>query len=204
MEIKPSKTDYIVSITKGIIGAAPTVGPLIAEIVGNIIPNQRIERLTDFVTMLEEKISGMDKTFIEGKLKEPEFIDLLEDSFLPAAKALSLERRKQITSVVSNSLADKEIKAFQAKMLLRILSELNDDEVIHLQFYAKLTSPDRNEYFNKHKDILRGPVTHTGSTDEERDQEALHSTYKTHLEQLKLIKPEFRSPMKGELPEFDK
>ena len=41
--------DRLASGAKGITGAVPFVGSIIAEIVGNVIPNQRIDRLTRFV-----------------------------------------------------------------------------------------------------------------------------------------------------------
>ena len=38
-------TDIATILSKGLVGAIPFVGPLAAEIVGAIIPNQRIDRL---------------------------------------------------------------------------------------------------------------------------------------------------------------
>ena len=38
-------TDIAMILSKGLVGAIPFVGPLAAEIVGAIIPNQRIDRL---------------------------------------------------------------------------------------------------------------------------------------------------------------
>ena len=54
MNTENTKKDYAVSIGKGILGAIPIVGPLMAETVGSIIPNQRIDRINDFLLKLEE------------------------------------------------------------------------------------------------------------------------------------------------------
>ncbi|MBM4154922.1 MAG: hypothetical protein FJ221_07810 [Lentisphaerae bacterium] len=203
MNAETNKTDYAVSIAKGIIGAAPIVGPLVAEIIGNIIPNQRIDRLTKYVQDLNAAVADLDRASMETKMLEPAFVDLLEDSFLAAARALTEERRQQIASLVKNSLANQEIAAAQAKLLLQLLGELSDPEIIVLQFYAKITSPDRDAYLEKHKDIIQGSHAYLGSSQEELDQAALDSTRKAHLERLELIRPNFRSPRRGELPEFD-
>ena len=100
-------------------------------------------------------------------------------------------------------LEGKDIVAAQAKQLLQLLSEISDPEIILLQFYAKIATSDQNAYIEKHKSIIQGPVAHMGSTPEELDQAALHSTRKAHLERLELIRPNFRSPQRGQLPEFD-
>ena len=52
---------------KGLVGAIPFVGPLVAEIVGAVIPNQRIERIESLLKILESKITDEDKPKIEKK-----------------------------------------------------------------------------------------------------------------------------------------
>jgi len=203
MNDKASSTDYAVSVAKGLIGAAPVVGPILAEIVGHVIPNQRIDRLAKFVQMLDDKFVELGKATLESRLQDPEIVDLLEDGFMAAARALTDEKRKHIASLFKNSILKTEIRASQAKTLLQLLAELSDPEIILLQFYAKLASSDRDEYRNKHKDIIQGPHAHLGSSTEERDQVALHATMKTHLERLELIRPNYDSPFKGQIPEFD-
>lgn len=203
MKTDANKTDYAVSVAKGLIGVAPIVGPLVAEIVGSIIPNQRIDRLTKYVRDLDERVASLDMTAIETKLRDSAFVDLLEDSFLAAARALSVERRNQIASLVKNALASEDIAVAQAKVLLQLLGELSDSEIILLQFYAKMTSDDRDTYLERHKAIIQVTHPHPGSSQEELDQSALDSTRKARLERLELIRPNFRSPRRGELPEFD-
>ena len=202
MNINNSATDLTVSIAKGIIGIAPVYGPLVAEIVGNLIPNQRIDRLADFVRTLDAKLATLDKTTVEAKLKAPEFIDLLEDGFMAAARALSKERREQIAALFHNSFAKEDLAAAQAKKLLQILSELNDNEIILLQFYAKLASPDRDAYRDAHKDVIIGPRAYIRAPPEVLDQAALHDAMKAHLSRLELIQPHFSTPP-GREPEFD-
>ncbi len=203
MDTKTSATDIKVSIAKGIVGIAPFIGPLVAEIIGNIIPNQRIDRLGSFIQMLDDKLAQIDKPTIEAKLNTPEYIDLLEDGFMAAARALSKERREQIASLFKNSLAKPDLAASQAKKLLQLLSELSDAEIILLQFYAKLTSPDHDAYLAAHKDVIQGPTAYIRASPETLDQAALHETMKAHLLRLELIRPHFRTPQSGHAPEFD-
>ena len=58
-----NKNDIATILGKGLGGAIPFVGPLAAEIVGAIIPNQRIERIESLLKILESKIDENDKNF---------------------------------------------------------------------------------------------------------------------------------------------
>jgi len=50
-------TDISAIIGKGLLGAIPFVGPMAAEIVGAVIPNQRIDRIESLLTLLESKLA---------------------------------------------------------------------------------------------------------------------------------------------------
>jgi outer membrane murein-binding lipoprotein Lpp len=203
MDLKPTKVDRAASLAKSIVGAAPVVGPLISEVVSNLIPNQRIDRISEFVTLLNARVESLDDQLLQSAFRDEHFVDLLEDGFQSASRALSRERKEYIASLIANSLTEEQIEHSQAKLLLSLLAELSDPEIVLLQFYAKLTSDDQDEYLETHKAIIQGPVAHMGSSPQELDQHALHSTYKVHLERLGLIKPHFRHARRGEFPEFD-
>jgi hypothetical protein len=47
-----SKYDVASIILKGTLGAVPFVGPLAAEIIGTLIPNQRLSRIESFLKIL--------------------------------------------------------------------------------------------------------------------------------------------------------
>lgn len=51
-------TDYAVMLTKASIGALPVIGPLMTEVIGSIIPNQRIDRIAELARILDEKLRG--------------------------------------------------------------------------------------------------------------------------------------------------
>lgn len=202
-ELLANNTDRLASLTKGIFGAAPVVGSFIAEIISNVIPNQRIDRLSEFVSILDEKIVSLDRGMLKLQFEDETFVDLLEDGFQSAARALSKERKEYIASLIATSISDDQIKHLQSKQLLLLLRELSDPEIILLQFYAKLTSGDSNSYIEKHKGIIKGPRSHFRPSSTELDQHALHATYKLHLERLGLVKPHFRRTKPNELPKFD-
>lgn len=198
------KTDIVAILGKGLIGTIPFVGPLAAEIVGAIIPNQRIDRIETLLRLLESKITDEHKVKIQERLTEPECVDLIEDGFIQASRALSEERKEYIASILKNSLTDEALKHIEYKRLLSILGELNDLEVLILKSYCMHRGdPKYNEFFEKHEKALIPPRAHSGSSREEIDKYTVYKTHKIHLSSLGLLNQRFMKPKKGELPEFD-
>ncbi len=198
------KTDIAAIIGKGLIGTIPFVGPLAAEIIGAIIPNQRIDRIESLLRLLEAKIADEHKTEIQERITEPESVDLIEDGFMQASRALSEERKDYIASLLKNSLTDEALKHIEYKRLLLILGELNDLEVLLLKSHSMYQgNPEYNEFWEKHEEALTPPRAHLGSSREEVDKYTVYKTHNVHLTSLGLLNPRFTKPKKGELPEFD-
>lgn len=131
-------TDIATIIGKGLVGAIPFVGPLAAEIVGAIIPNQRIDRIESLLRILESKIAKEDRAKVEQRIKAPESVDIIEDGFIQASRALTEERKEYISSLLKNSLTNEDLKHIEYKRLLSILGELNDLEVLILKSHTML------------------------------------------------------------------
>jgi hypothetical protein len=197
-------TDIAAIIGKGLLGAIPFVGPLAAEIVGAIIPNQRIDRIETVLRLLETKISEEDKEKVKQRIVSPESVDLIEDGFVQASRALSEERKEYIATLLKNSLTDDQLKHIEYKRLLSILGELNDLEVLILKSLTFLHGEEGSkEFWEKHEKALDEPIAYLGSPQEEWDKFEIYKTHKEHLVRLGLLKIRFNKPNKGEVPEFD-
>ena len=197
-------TDIATILSKGLVGAIPFVGPLAAEIVGAIIPNQRIDRLESLLQLLESKISEDDQEKVKEKITSQESVDLMEDSFIQASRALSEERKGYIASLLKNSLTNDELEHIEYKRLLTILGELNDLEVLILKSYTMYMGTEKhNEFWGKHENALMTPITYLGSSQEDTDRHTLFRTHKSHLVNIGLLRQKFKKPKRGELPEFD-
>jgi hypothetical protein len=189
-------------LTKGIVGAIPFVGALAAEVIGTIIPNQRLERIERLLTLLDAKLNELPRPHIEARFREPEFVDLLEDGMQQASRALDSERIAYIAALLKNSLADEELKRLQDKRLLAILGELNEVELLLLTSYIMKNQHDVT-FQERHKSALRVPPAFFGADPEALDQAALHEEYRNHLTRLGLLRQRYKRPKRGELPEFD-
>lgn len=197
-------TDIATILGKGLVGAIPFVGPLAAEIVGAIIPNQRIDRIESLLKTLESKIAKEDKEKIKERITAPEYVDLIEDCFIQASRALSEERKEYIASLLKNSLTDDDLRHIEYKRMLSLLGELNDLEVLILKSYTMYRGrPEHDGFWKTHKDVLAPPLAYIGSSQEEIDKYTIFQTHRTHLANMGLITPRFKKPKRGELPEFD-
>jgi len=202
MNIK--KTDLAAVLSKGVLGGIPFIGPMMAEIVGVTIPNQRIDRIESMLEILESKITDGEKERIPLKINSEESIDLLEDSFIQTSRALSEERKEYIASLLKNSLTDDKLEHIEYKRLLSILGELNDVEIIILKsFVFRKGSEKGNLFWDKHKHILYRPLLTRTAPQDMVDKELIYDTHTAHMVRLGLLRINFRKPTRGELPKFD-
>lgn len=96
--ITNTKVDRITAALKGVGGGVPFAGAIIAEAIGAFIPNQRLDRITRYIEILEQKINQLDEELLKTKFASPPFIDLFEDSMYQAVRALTDERLHHIAT----------------------------------------------------------------------------------------------------------
>ena len=201
-DLEVRKEDLIASALKGVCGTLPIVGPSIAEIIGYLIPKQRIDRIASLLKALESKIDPEERAKVEARMLEEKSVDLMEDGFLQAVRALSEERIGHIASLLKNSLTDEDLEQNAYKRLLFLLGEINDIEVVILKSRS-IYGTEQQEFWEKHKDLLTVPLVYLGSSQDEVDKNAIYETYRTNLASLGLLRIRFKKPKRGELPEFD-
>ena len=192
-DLEVRKEDLIASALKGVCGTLPIVGPSIAEIIGYVIPNQRIDRIASFLKALESKIDPEERAKVEARMLEEKSVDLMEDGFFQAARSLSEERIDHIASLLKNGLTGEDLEQSAYKRLLFILGELNDVEVIILKAYS-MYGAEHREFSEKHRDILiREPLRFPASR-EKVDQDAIYKTYRANLVRLDLLEIKAQQP----------
>lgn len=205
--LQVNTTDYVASLAKGAFGVLPVIGPVTAEIIGHIIPNQRIDRIVRLVEMLEQRVRHLEHEPLRERWSEPDAVDLIEDALFLAARAKSDERLEYIAEVVARGLTDEERNEADAGKMLWLLERLNDVEIILLRGRLPRSVGDFDkdaEFQEEHADNLRPRTIVVGSPREDIEQDAIRSSYHQHLLELGLLKSTFRTPGGlGDLPEFD-
>jgi hypothetical protein len=203
INLRTISSDVKAALLKGVVGAAPMLGPLISEALSIIIPNQKINRVIAFVEVLEIKLKHLEEDLLTQKLFTEEFTDLLEDALNQATRAMSDDRREYIASLLKNGISRDDLDHIDKKKMLSILGELNDAEVLVLTYHSLRTMSRRGEFAELHPELFGRAAPTLGSPKVEIDKATLRSSYRQKLGQFGLLRPSFKTVRKGELPEFD-
>ena len=201
ISLETNKEDMMSLFIKGIFGIVPFGSP-IGEAITTVIPHQKLERVINFVQILNYKIKNAERRIEEHELKTEEFTDLLEDALGQASRALSKERLEYIASLLKNSLTNEELEHIENKKLLSLLGELNDAEIIWLQSF--LPSPYVSEEFlEKHEKVLSILPLYEDCSESAEDKQAVQKSYKEKLIQLGLLNAVYERYRQDEFPKFD-
>jgi len=188
-------SDRIAAALRGVAGVVPVVGSALAEIVTEIVPNQRLDRIETYLKLLGEEVSALDMYDASERMKRPDNVDLIEDGARQAARALTDERKRFIARAVAAGISADDRDKINEKRILGLLGELDDEEVLLLDAY----NSNDHEKFRR----LRPEPAFIGSPADVIDRDALYEAAGTKLERLSLLEQKVRLDSKTKLPEFD-
>lgn len=192
--------DHLAAATRGALGAMPFVGGLLGELVTEIIPGLRQDRIVAYLRLLEERVAAMEGSSAKAALANPEKIDLIERGGFQAARATSPGRIDQIVEVVARGLAADDAEIIRRKRLMELLGEIDDDEAAILVAYGhSYAGGDRNAF----EAISRPDPPHLGAGRAVIEQNQLYELGKDHLLRMGLLELNCGNVKKGQLPEFD-
>ena len=155
--------DRIVALAKGLIGAVPIAGSLLAEVVGTVVPNERLDRIGDFLTALAERLATVESAVLEAQLRSDGAIDLVEEGVKQAAVAVSRPRRQSLAALIADGITDADLEHVYKKRLLQLFGELSDAELLILrglqtQLSVSSEEPEYDaEFLRNHAQLLYGP-----------------------------------------------
>ena len=141
-ELESNEVDLTAQATRGLVGVIPLAGPILAEIVNSLIPNQRLDRACRFLEELNERLSLLEQ---ESLRKNELAIDLFEDATIIASRSFSMNRNQYIASFIKSSVNVTSNSYELKKKLLFILQDLTDRDVeilknIREKSYSKVFS----------------------------------------------------------------
>lgn len=187
--------DRWASVLKAGTGMVPVVGSLLSEIVSNLIPNQRIDRIEGYLRYLAEELAQRGIEGGAASLQLPENVALLEDGGFQAARATSDERLRFIARAVAEGLSDHERAGIHSRRILRLLGEVDDEELVILEAYE-------NRDTEKFQKLMPAPLV-LGADRELREANALYTAAIGRLEQLQLLEFRHDFDREEEKPKYD-
>ena len=200
-ELGTTSRDRITSWLRAFSSLVPYAGPIIVELINELIPQQRIERIEKYLRLLDERLRLIDQESLKQKMLTPTKADLFEEGAFQSTRSLSEDRLKYIANLVATGITGEEKEEAESKRLLNILANITDDQVVILASY--LVKNRTQDYWEIHRDILYPPVATMGSSQDEIDQSTISRLARQQLVTLGLLRPHFTRPRRGELPEFD-
>ena len=189
--LEQNPSDGLAAVLKGLSGLVPT-GNILAELILPHIKNQWQERVTNFVQILENRLSNIEVKIDawSGKI----ISNILEEGTLQAMRLQSEKRIEELASLVANTLKQETINEDISISMIKTLSELNDTEMIILISRSKLVGP---EFIKAHANIIQGGRIMSGSTEEEHLFQLMYPKFLAHLVELHLLKPVYERPPKS-------
>ncbi|MFN3213731.1 MAG: hypothetical protein ACE37M_11540 [Henriciella sp.] len=197
--------DRLVASLKGAASILPLAGGPLAELIGEIVPNQRLDRLTAYVRALANRVELLDEAQTKALLQDAETIDLVERGAYSAVRATTEDRIAHIVALVNAGLTKGERDRVRRKRLLGVLDALDVDEFSILRAYGVSTDmtmgSDEDDPFESVDRVFEPTMD---DTEEDIERHHLYELGVSNLLRLGLLRRRYpaRSTL-GELPEFD-
>ncbi len=189
-----------------------TVSATILQVVGNTVPlvgavsglflqeisGRRLKRFKLYIEVLNNKYENLEKLCHSHDTR----LNLVEEGVYHATRAYSEERIKHIASIIANGISGKGKEETEASRMLKILAELEDEQIIVLAYYLD-KNRDNEEFYNTHANVLEQKIDFIGGGIERSDEATMQETAKLQLVRLGLLQHIFKKPREGEIPDFD-
>ena len=209
LDCKSSRAEKYVKLGTAFVSSLGPIGTLIGTIIDDSISSAQQSRIIDFANELYALYQKQNSEL--QNLKEM-FERLLSDNantllFEVAAKAAINTNSNMLhhcyAYYIFNNLNNKSMDNIQREKLLRVISELNEYEIIHLiNFSIPSYLGEQDSFFTHHEEILMRHSVYVGAPDEDIEFNAFYDQYNVTLEQKGLV---FGTPeVKNGKIDFDK
>lgn len=196
-DIDKTKQDKGLEITEKVIntacGAIPFVGTAISEFITYFIPDNRRERIVSYIKELAGVVEQQGYKLNElqsyiDKLKTNKMAALLfETTLLKSMETESQIKYHCYAYFVFKTLENKILEDSRNEKLLQTLSELTEEEIIHLiNFSQSATLFNSSDFDDKYEEIIM-PKSQTDHIPENDIHNAFRDQYILTLEQKSLI-----------------
>ena len=129
--------DRAALVTKVAASLVPVVGGPLAEVVTEVIPRLRQDRIVEYLRELDARLAILEQENVDCFLASAEKIDLIESGGHLAARATSSERISRLAEIVFRGLKTDETNLVRRKRLLGLFGEIDDDEFLLLNAYGQ-------------------------------------------------------------------
>ena len=189
--------DRTAAIIRSIVANIPIVGQALAEIVTELVPNQRIERVEEYLLYLGEEITSLKIENVDAAMKRPENVDLIEDGAYQAVRAITDTRKRYLARAVAQGIRAKEKDKLDEKRVLALIGDLDDGDLVLLDAFSTrgIQGQEKFEKLRPEQPTSRAP----GAAERWEFYEASIA----RLERLSLLHKNIQLDHETKLPELD-
>lgn len=183
--------DRSVAVLRAVLGSVPVAGAVLSELITNIVPNQRMDRLERYLKELAMRLEAIGPSERLGqRFQDATNVALVEDGAHQAARALTEERILRIVDCVANGISSDDTDHLLKRRLLLTLGDLDDQHLAILHAHANWSASAVERLRPKQVATLGRP-----STLKEVEGLTLWQSALGKLEQLALLyfKPKLRA-----------
>ncbi|MBK7872211.1 MAG: hypothetical protein IPJ74_16830 [Saprospiraceae bacterium] len=157
MELKnlnENNSDKLVKLINATLGEVPLVGGALVELLSSVIPNQRIDRMVEFIKILTEELNNQEQELLRSQILDESFNGLLEDVIESTIRTIGNERRHQLSKIVHTGLTSNKEELIELRLITRTLKKLNDIEMIILKYHSIPSANESTSFYKKNINIL--------------------------------------------------
>ena len=192
--------DRAALITRIAASIVPIVGGPLAELVTEVIPRLRQERIVEYLRELDARLATLERKQVDGMLEDPEKVDLVESGGHLAARATTSDRIKRIAEIVFRGLSADHANVVRRKRLVGLFGEIDDDEFLILNAFGQSYRAPASAVWEM---IDRPPPAVFGSSPEQMEDATLYDLGTENLLRLGLLERRFDTVKPDEYPPFD-
>jgi len=176
-----TQEDLLASALKSALALTGPFGGVIGEFLTQFIPQQRLDRLHDWVEQLNDRLKGLEAGFERRLQESAAYSALAEQAAVAAVQTPSHERRRDLAELLRTGLSTADAELLEHHALLRLLTDLNDVQVILLMGYGSFRQTMGNSalgaFYQQHPGVfdLAPPVM--DSSVDDRRRWAMHEHY---------------------------
>lgn len=138
INLKSNGTDTFVSILSSTVSYIPLVGSFASELVQSLIPNQRQDRIVEFVKNIDYELQNMKIDFqeLKEKFSNQKYGSFTYNCIRMVTNEVYEEKIKYYKNLLIQTLTDDEKTLVHNERILRILEQLDYYEILYLKFYS--------------------------------------------------------------------
>lgn len=197
-QLKTNHTDIITSALSATVGCIPVAGGFMSEIVQNVIPRQRQDRIVDFISNLGDELERLEISVeeLKEKFNNPKYSAFTWNCLRDFTNDVYEEKIEFYRNLCVNAITNDEKNLIHCERILKILSELDFYEIQYLRFYENPSidiAEVKQDVIDKIGfDILK-PVYTMGMSEAQRDQETYKQITLNNLCNAGLLEKEVKS-----------